>query len=298
MIRYVLFIIQFSVLTCVCFAQAAAAGRIPTVFVSIVPQKYFVQQISKGRVQVEVMVQPGANPATYEPKPSQMAKLSSAAAYFAIGVPFETAWLGKMSGINPRMEIVRTDRQIEKIAMAVHLHEEELEHGDHSEVDQRILDPHIWLSPQLVKKQIETILSGLTAIAPEYEEEFTPNSMIFLKKIDNLSLELHSLLKGVKGKHFMVFHPSWGYFAREFGLIQVPIEIEGKAPKPAQLRDLILYARDRNINIIFAQPQFSRKNASLVAREINGEVLFVDPLAEDWLTNLLVVAEKFNQAAK
>ena len=96
----------------------------------------------------------------------------------------------------------------------------------------------------------------------------------------------------------MVFHPSWGYFARQYGLEQVPIEIEGKAPKPAQLAELIGHAKEQNIQIIFVQPQFSRKSAEVVAREIGGKVVFADPLAEDWLQNLADVAEKFRQAAR
>jgi zinc transport system substrate-binding protein len=298
--------LQFSFL-CFCLNAAfCAAIDKPTVFVSIVPQKFFVQQISKGLVDVEVMVQPGASPVTYEPKPSQMAKLSSASAYFAIGVPFEQAWLGKISAVSPEMEIVQTDRGIEKIAMAQHHHEGEVDgkqqHGEGRNgktlSERTILDPHIWLSPVLVKKQLAVILEGLTSIAPQFQTDFETNYRVFQEKIDALELELRSNLQGSKGMRFMVFHPSWGYFAKEYGLEQVPIEIEGKAPKPAQLGELIRHARENGISIIFAQPQFSQKNAQVVAREIDGKVIFVDPLAEDWLANLRDVAEKFKLAVK
>jgi zinc transport system substrate-binding protein len=298
--------LQFSILCFFLNAAFCAAIDTPTVFVSIVPQKFFVQQISKGLVDVEVMVQPGASPATYEPKPSQMAKLSSASAYFAIGVPFEQAWLGKISAVSPEMEIVQTDRGIEKIAMAQHHHEGEVDgkqqHGEGRNgkalSERTILDPHIWLSPVLVKKQLAVILEGLTSIAPQFQTDFETNYRVFQEKIDALELELRSNLQGSKGMRFMVFHPSWGYFAKEYGLEQVPIEIEGKAPKPAQLGELIRHARENGIGIIFAQPQFSQKNAQVVAREIDGKVIFVDPLAEDWLANLRDVAEKFKLAVK
>jgi zinc transport system substrate-binding protein len=298
--------LQFSFL-CFLFNAALCVGSDkPTVFVSIVPQKFFVQQISKGLVDVEVMVQPGASPATYEPKPSQMAKLASASAYFAIGVPFEQAWLGKISAVSPKMEIVQTDRGIVKIAMAQHNHENEMQ-GEQQHTEDRsgkefsehiILDPHIWLSPVLVKKQLAVILAGLTSIAPESKAEFETNYRVFQEKIDALDLELQSSLQGSKGMRFMVFHPSWGYFAKEYDLEQVPIEIEGKSPKPSQLVELIHHARENAIGIIFAQPQFSQKSAQVLAREIGGKVIFVDPLAEDWLANLREVAEKFKLAVK
>lgn len=96
----------------------------------------------------------------------------------------------------------------------------------------------------------------------------------------------------------MVFHPAWGYFAHDYGMEQVPIEIEGKDPKPAQLKELIQHAREKGIKVIFVQPQFSTKSAGVVAREIGGQVAYANPLAEDWLENLHQVANKFKEALK
>ncbi|MDJ0668219.1 MAG: zinc ABC transporter substrate-binding protein, partial [Desulfobacterales bacterium] len=107
--------------------NAFAADKLP-VFVSIVPQKYFVQQIGKDLVEVQAMVQPGASPATYEPEPQQMVDLATAEIYFAIGVPFENAKLEKIAAANPNMRVVHSDDGIEKIAMEAHHH-----HDDHEE---------------------------------------------------------------------------------------------------------------------------------------------------------------------
>ncbi len=290
------FTIIFGFLSILMYIPLCVAADKPVVFVSIVPQKYFVQQIGKDLVDVEVMVQPGASPATYEPKPSQMARLSSCAAYFAIGVPFENAWLDRIRAVNPNMQVFRTDKDVDKIPMVRHHHEEEYQDVGHS--GHIILDPHIWLSPVLVKKQAAVILEGLAAIVPGHAAELKGNYRSFLKSIDALDAELKAMLSDAKGRRFMVFHPSWGYFAKEYGLEQVPIEIEGKTPKPFELEELIRHARENNIHIIFVQPQFSQKSAKVVAREIKGKVISVDPLAEDWSANLREVAEKFKSAAK
>ncbi len=311
----------------VCFFILFLSGSIalatdkPTVFVSILPQKYFVQQISMDHINVEVMVQPGASPATYEPKSSQMRQLSSSSAYFAIGVPFEHAWLEKIAGVNPEMKIVHTDEGITKLTMAEHHHNQdhhadqhhtnfdeakEKAHEEHSEVhhkeenvhrDQhRGSDPHIWLSPSLVKKQVAIIADALAKIIPEKTSLFQENLKSFTRQIDALNTDLRSTLKGKEGMRFMVFHPSWGYFADDYGLEQVAIEGEGKEPKPAQLRKLIEHARENDIKVVFVQPQFSTKSATVVAREIGGEVIPADPLAENWLSNMRDVADKFKQA--
>jgi len=304
--RLKILFLYISMLYGFCSISWAVAADRPTVFVSIVPQRFFVQQISKDLLQVEVMVQPGASPATYEPKPSQMAKLSSSAAYFAIGVPFEQVWLGRFSAINPAMRIIHTDRGIDKIAMVRHSHEEDEKkmqlQGNNQRVqgqgdEHLILDPHIWLSPALVKKQAAVILEGLIAIAPRHAAQFEQNYQDFMARIDQLDDKLRSSLKKAQGSRFMVFHPSWGYFAKEYGLEQMPIEIEGKSPRPAQLKEIIEHARQENIRIIFVQPQFSAKSAKVVAAEIGGDVVFIDPLAEDWFANLSQVAGKLQSAA-
>jgi zinc transport system substrate-binding protein len=268
------------------------------VFVSILPQHYFVQQIGRSLVNVSVMVHPGASPAVYEPKPSQMAALSKADIYFAVGVPFERTWLNKISAANPGMRVVHTDNGIEKRVMAGHRHEEteheEKNHGSHhNDHDTREPDPHIWLSPRLVITQVKTITAALQKADPTNAAAYETHSRQFIDRIQNLDRELTRLFSGFTGRPFMVFHPSWGYFADAYGLKQVAIEVEGKSPKPALLRKLIAHARENHIRVIFAQPQFSAKSAELIAREINGKVIFADPLALDWEKNLTDAAHKF-----
>ncbi len=119
-----------------------------------------------------------------------------------------------------------------------------------------------------------------------------------MAQIDRLDTDLKNTFSGKTGLQFLVFHPAWGYFAQAYGLKQVPIEIEGKAPKPAQLRALIQHARENDIKVVFVQPQFSNKSAELIAREIDGQVAFADPLADNWMANLRQVADKFEAALK
>jgi zinc transport system substrate-binding protein len=314
---FTLFILHIGILLTIS-ADGIAAGKLP-VFVSIVPQKYFVQQIGKDLVDVKVMVQPGASPATYEPKPKQMADLSKTKTYFTIGVPFENAWLEKIRAANPNMQVVHTDHGIEKLTMAAHHHDdpaqEHQEHHDdghdhkkgehHGDAahgkdhhEHAGLDPHIWLSPPLVKIQARNILTALQEADPGHRSVYETNFKAFTAQIDQLDAGLKKSFTGKTGLQFMTFHPAWGYFAHAYGLKQVPIEIEGKDPKPAQLKELIRHARKDGINVVFVQPQFSTKSAELIAREIGGQVAFADPLAEDWMANLRQVANKFQAALR
>ncbi len=262
-----------------------------SVFVSIIPQKFFVEKIGGSRVTVQAMVRPGANPATYEPRPSQMAALASARLYFAIGVPFEKAWMKRIAAANPRMRIVPTQQGIEKMPMATFLHDDKPHRRG-------ILDPHIWLSPRLVKIQAGHIARALSEADPLHRQQYENAYQHFLRELDALDTDLTHIFAAQKGLEFMVFHPSWGYFARDYGLRQVPVEIEGKTPKPAQLKRLIEHARRRGIRLILVQPQFSRKSAQLIARAIGARIVEADPLAEDWAQNLRRCAAAIQKALK
>ena len=278
---------------------ALAGDRLP-VTVSIPPQKYFVQKIGGDRVDISVMVLPGANPATYEPKPQQMVSLTKSKIYFAIGVPFETHWLKKFKGFSPQMTIVSTQSGIEKIPMKAHLHDKDegAENGK-TAVHAGIKDPHIWLAPPLVMLQARNILEGLLKVDPEHGKRYEANYERFIRELVDLDLKLIGRFKGAaQGTRFMVYHPAWGYFAWAYGLEQIPTEMEGKNPTPKELQELIGMAKKDGIRVIFVQPQFSTKSADTIARAIGGKVMAADPLAGNWAENLEKVAAAFETVLK
>ncbi|RJR39684.1 MAG: cation ABC transporter substrate-binding protein [Desulfobacteraceae bacterium] len=278
--------------------ETSSAEPLP-VFVSILPQKTFVERIGGALVDVSVMVQPGANPHNYEPRPGQMKALSKAKVYFAVGIGFEDVWLNRFASANPAMKIVHTEQGIKKIPMAAHHHGEE--RGDKSSRKHEqdgTPDPHVWLSPPNVKIIAKNIADSLSQADPEHRADYEMNLKKFQSEIDELDAYLRSIFADKKGSKFMVFHPAWGYFADAYGLEQIPVEIEGKEPKPAKLKELIEHAREDGIKIIFVQPQFSTKSAEAIAKAIGGEVAVADDLHQDWANNLRAQAEKFRKAMR
>lgn len=264
------------------------------VTVSILPQEYFVKKIGGDRLNVNVMVGSGATEENYEPKPQQLKALSEAEAYISIGIPFEKIWLKKIEDINPNMLIIDSAKNIDKIKIVAHNHDhnnnEEKDKSNHSKEE---LDPHIWLSPKLVKIQAENIYQGLISVDPNNKTEYKKNLDQFLKEIDQLNEQIAKNLSKITNRKFIVFHPSWGYFAQDYKLKQIPVEINGVEPSAAQLGELIKTAKQENIKVIFAQPQFSTKTAETIAKEINGEVLLIDHLAVNWSSNLLQISDTF-----
>lgn len=252
---------------------ATVAAELPLkVTVSIAPQKYFVERIGGDRVDVSVMVEPGFNPATYEPKPGQISALSETQLYIRIRVPFEDAWIERIRAANEEMVIVDQSEGVERIDGT---------------------DPHIWLSPRLVKIQARTICSALTETDPGDEAFYQGNLDALLADLDRLDAEIRDTLSGLRSRKFMVFHPAWAYFARDYNLEMIPVQIGGSDPSAAEMAQIIRTARENNIKVIFAQPEFSTESAEAIAAEIGGEVLLISPLAPDWLHNLRMVAHTF-----
>jgi zinc transport system substrate-binding protein len=258
--------------------------------VSILPEKFFVERIGGDHVSVNVMVGPGADPHTYEPKPNQMAALSNSSVYFAIGVEFEGAWLNKFASANPQMKIVDLSAGINKIPETAYQVS-----GASSNQSTGELDPHIWTSPEIVKTIAQKIADELSSADQVNASYYQANLKTFIVDIENLQSEIQADLQNIKSRQFLVFHPAWGYFAREFNLKEIAVEIGGTEPSASELGTIIDTAKSDGIKVVFAQPEFSTQIANYIATEINGKVVLITPLAEDWMTNLRTVAQSFKE---
>ena len=295
--------IVFIFITLVSFLYASK----PEISVSIAPQKYFLEKIAKDKFDINVMVKAGSSPHTYEPKTSQMKSLSNSKIYFYTGIEFEKAWLDKFKKSAPNTIFVDSSAGIERIAMAEHSHEEEPKstnhkdekHNDHEdEHDHEGLDPHVWLDPVLAKIQAKNIYDTVVSIDASNKDFYTKNYEEFLKELDSLDIKIKDILKPYEHKAFMVFHPSWGYFAKRYNLEQIAIEVQGKEPKPNELIKLIEEAKKHDIKIVFVSPQFSQKSANAIASSVKAGVVHIDPLAENWAEALVNTAKEIEKNYK
>jgi zinc transport system substrate-binding protein len=261
-------------------SEAAAVS----VCVSIPPQAFFVERIGGDRVSVEVLVKPGHSPATYEPTPAQMATLDRADVYFRIGMPFEGTLMDRISASMPGLNVVDLRRGIELQPIGGHDHEEGHQHGR--------LDPHTWLDPDLAAVQSRTIHDELVRLDPDRTAMYAANLEDLLTDLEEVKRDLSEMLAPVVERRMVVFHPAFGYFARACGLEQVPIEIQGKEPAPRELQHVIDLAEEQDLRAIFVQPQFSDTSARALAAAVDAEIIELDPLARDYLSNLREMARR------
>ncbi len=267
---------------------APVSGAQPVhVFVSILPEKYFVQRVGGPHVAVSVMVGPGRSPATYEVTPKQMARLADARLYLRIGVAFEDVWMERIRAANPRMQVLALQegiplRTVDRI--------------DGGAASSGAKDPHIWTDPLRVEVMAARIRDGLIAQDPAHRAAYEANCQRFRADLRQLDRSIRNRLRGLEGRSFMVFHPSWGYFADAYHLRQIPIETGGKEPGARSLQHTIELGRREKVRVIFVQEQFSTRMAGTVAHALDARVMQVDPLAEDYIANLRHVADVFAQA--
>jgi zinc transport system substrate-binding protein len=260
-----------------------------SITVSILPQKYFVEKIIGDHFNINVMIPPGASPVTYEPTPKQMKELSASTTYIRIGhIEFEKVWMKKLQDLNPDMDIVDISKNTELVE-AEHSHNGHHHHG---------VDPHIWTSPKEVKKQIELIYQYFITDYPEFKSEFTNNYNLFISEIDSLDSYILNELNDLQGRKFLIFHPALSYIARDYGLEQISIEIDGKEPTPANIQKIIEIAKSEDIKVVFVQNQFSTHNAEVIANEINGRVVQIDPLAYNWYEGIRTIVDEIVKSYK
>lgn len=248
------------------------------VAVGIPPIAFFVERIGGDQVSVQTMLAPGQSPETYSPTPVEMAQLSTAQVYFEVGVPFEEQLAGAIKSTYQNLKFVDLRAQL-----VPELYVESAD--DHED------DPHYWLDPKLMAKASLIIRNELTALRPG-------DSAIFASNYDRLIDELHEtdstvavILHAFRNRDLWVFHPAYGYFARAYGLKQIAIQYEGKEPTGRELATLVDKAKADKVRTIFVQPQFSKQTAETIARQIRARLQPLDPLAHDYLANLIVMAK-------
>jgi len=257
------------------------------------PIAWLARRIAGEHLHVAALVRPGMDPHTYEPTPKQIVRLRQARMMLTVGLPFEGILADKLRADKADLTVVDLTAGLDLLGAAEHAHGREHEHGDHDDAE---IDPHVWMSPVMAAQMAERIRDAFAAADPDHAEAYRRNTDRLLGDLRQLDDELREALAPVRGRTLLVFHPAFGYFARQYGLVQEAVEVGGKSPGPRHIKQLIDLARARQVRVIFVQPQFSRQAAESIASQIGGAVVPVDPLAADYLRNMRRLAETVTEA--
>ncbi len=252
--------------------------------VSILPLKTFIEEIAGNDFEVNLLLPPGASPADFTLVPSQLKNIARSEIWFRIGyIGFEYSWRDKIEQANRNMKVVDLSEGLDLIS------DENLPSGEKSKLAG--INPHTWLSPNLVKQMVSRITEELKLLNPEKKQEYQDNLVRFMQKADELDGEIRAALKDYEGRQFILFHPSLSYFAREYNLVQYSLEPGGKEPTPLRMAALVDFAKEQEIRVIYIQSDLDREQARVFAEEINGEVVQMWPLNPAWFENLREITE-------
>ena len=275
-------------------------GNIVTV--TIEPQRYFAEKIAGDKFKINCVVPAGQSPETYDPTPQQMIQVGKSMAYLRIGpIGFEQAWMDKIRENNPKLEVFDTSEGMKLLTdteddshahdHAGHDHDAHAgEDGHHHHLPGGV-DPHIWSSVTGAKVVAWNTLNAFIALDPDNTEYFWKNYNELVDEIDKTETEIKQLLDPLTDRTFIIYHPALTYFANEFNLTQLCIEMDGKEPSPALLKMLVETARANNARVVFIQQEFDQKNAELIAKETGCKLTVINPLAYDWSKEMIHIAK-------
>lgn len=239
--------------------------------VTILPQADIVMNIMGDRADIIVMTPPGADPHTYEPSPDQLRLISNAKIYFKVGsgIDFERTYMDKLEKLNPDMVVVDGSKNIKIIDN----------------------DPHIWLSPQNAITMTENFYDEIVKIDPDNKEFYKQNKNKYVRELADLDKDLKDKFSRYDNKAFLTYHPSFGYLAKEYDLVQIAVESEGKEPTPQDIRRCVDLAKELDLSYVFLEPQFPKRYAEAIANEIGGTIVYIDPLPEKYIENMTKISD-------
>jgi len=242
------------------------------VTVSLAPLKSMAEAIGGNLVAVSTFIPHDQNPHSFKPTPKDLVGMRNCELFLVVGVNFEKIVVNKLAGMYPKLSIV--DLSLNVIDKKEVLH-----------------DPHIWLSITNLKIMAQNVCNAMCTSTPSNSKIYQQNLQNYLQKLTDLQIKIKKTLLSCKGNTFFVYHPAFGYFAKDYGLKQMAIEIDGKSPSPRQLIKIIKQAKKKAVKVIFVQPQFRDKPAKIIAKRIGGKVERIDPLAENPLQVIIKAVE-------
>ena len=262
-----------------------------TITVTIEPQRYFAEKIAGDKFDIISMVKAGSNPESYDPSPQQMVHLGASEAYFKIGyIGFELAWMDNLIQNNPHLKVFDLSAGFELIESDAHANCSAEGHNHATDLGEVGIDPHIWSSISGAQTVSSNILKALITLDPSNEAYYTANYNTLMQEITATEQAVTEKLDSLPSRTFIIYHPALTYLAQEFNLSQLCIEMDGKEPSPALLKELIETAHSNQAKVVFIQEEFDQKNAELIAKETQCQLVRINPLSYNWHNEILRIA--------
>ena len=261
------------------------------VYTSILPLKFIAGRIAGDLFTVESLLGETDNPHTWTISPAKLRDIQNAELIIQIGGGFENYFTDPVKRNLSSVKTLELSSGLDLVPFSEHGGEHAAEQGEADEHHHEGADPHFWLSPGMINEAAGAIYNALAELKPQKKDVLAANLEKFRQQCSDTAADCQMILDKRTSDAFFVFHPSFGYYADWFGLEQIAVETDGKAPAPRKLREVIREAEKHRISLIISQPQFSKSAAEAVAKAINGKVLEINHLQENVFTTLRQLSE-------
>lgn len=269
-------------------ACSAAPAEAPIVTVSIEPQKYLLEQITGDKVDIRTLIANGANPENYDPSLTHIMNLRKSIGFLRMGnIGFEAALLDKIREEDPELPIFNTSAGVVPIT------------GTHSHggIKHEEVDPHTWTSVKNAKIIVKNMLDAMVTVDPSNKGYYRRNYEKFVQRLDSLDRDFESRLAPHAGEHFMVWHPSLSYFARDYGLEQISAgNAENKESSLSMIRETIDHADTDHAKVFFYQKDLDNRQAEVMSRQLGLRRVSINPLSYDWESEMCAITDALTAA--
>ena len=263
---------------------------LPVIAVSVEPQRFLLEQLAGSHFKVITLMKPGSNPETFEPTMNTRAALDGAGAYLYVGgLPFENTLVES----SPGLMTFCVAEGIEPLygTHSPHDHDGGCEAHTHGSRNDES-DPHVWTSVKNAMVMADNMADVLVRIDPAHSEEYRTRLEKLHQRLDSLDTAIASRLEKAGKTSFMVWHPSLGYFARDYGLEQISVGWEAKEPSAAALRRAVDKARENGVDVFFYQREFDSRQTQALTSQLGLHTVTIDPLSYDWFDQMNLITDE------
>jgi zinc transport system substrate-binding protein len=255
----------------------------PLLVTSIKPLAIIAQSAFKDNVTVEYLMPAALSPHDVVIKLSDVRKIADADLVLWIGPEFEVRSAKQFANVPLEKLVTAMDLLEAEHQGSAHNehhvedHKEGLEHNEEHVEDYQErshddhhggIDPHIWLSPEIVKQLVHRLSDRLGIKADK----------VFSQKAKK---NIEARLKNAKQGNYIVHHQGFGYFIKEFDL-QSGLSIRdmlGKQQGAKTQYNLRLEGEKREVSCVFVEPQHGQKDAVGIAKDLAVPTRTIDILA-------------------
>lgn len=233
-----------------------------------------VAQVGREAIDLTVLMAPGQDPHSFEPKAADMAAAAEADVIFVNGWDLEEGLVDNLASAANETPMVPVSANIQPRPFGAHGHEDE----SLNEVpdENAVPDPHTWLDPQLAVYWLANIEQSLQALDPTRADIIATNAATYREQLEQLATEYEQRLSQLpaESRKLVTNHDALGYFAAAYDFEVIGTVIPGAStiaePSASTIVDLAQLMSQEGVCTIFAESTINDDLARAVAAEVDN----------------------------